>query len=363
MSRALLCLLLLGCAGGPTEILVTLEADEAALARIDAAWIEIDARAAGGSETRADVDLGAAAPFPAPLLLVYRDRGALGPITLRGVGAEAGARLVEVTETVSYVPGERVAVTLRLEGACLGVSCGADERCVDGRCVAPLPGDGGLGDAGPGDAGPSRCEDGWADCDGRAENGCEVELATDEAHCGACDAACAPTNAIGECVAGECTIVRCESDLYTDCNGLVGDGCEVQLQTDTGNCGACGNRCSFPSATPECAGGTCGIRRCNGEARRDCNGELDDGCEVDVRRDAMNCGGCGVVCAASGPRVAGAFCDDEECAFTCEPGWDDCDESPGNGCEVQTATDPVNCGSCGSGCSSGERCVDGRCAP
>jgi hypothetical protein len=45
------------------------------------------------------------------------------------------------------------------------------------------------------------CQAGRADCDLNASNGCEVVLATDTAHCGGCDVACAD----GEtCHAGAC---------------------------------------------------------------------------------------------------------------------------------------------------------------
>jgi cysteine-rich repeat protein len=35
-----------------------------------------------------------------------------------------------------------------------------------------------------------QCSAGYADCDAAPDNGCEVELATDRAHCGACGEAC-----------------------------------------------------------------------------------------------------------------------------------------------------------------------------
>jgi hypothetical protein len=38
---------------------------------------------------------------------------------------------------------------------------------------------------------PPVCEEGWADCDGLAANGCERHLTIDGAHCGDCDHPCA----------------------------------------------------------------------------------------------------------------------------------------------------------------------------
>jgi hypothetical protein len=40
----------------------------------------------------------------------------------------------------------------------------------------------------------------------------------------------------------------------------------------------------------------------------------------------------------------------EQCTFTCQPGYADCDGNPANGCEVNTTDDANNCGACGHGC-------------
>jgi hypothetical protein len=55
--------------------------------------------------------------------------------------------------------------------------------------------------------------------------------------------------------------------------------------------------CPNPTAPHEvaaCLGRQCGSA-CDG-SHADCNGLQDDGCEVDVASDAMNCGGCGIRC-------------------------------------------------------------------
>lgn len=38
------------------------------------------------------------------------------------------------------------------------------------------------------------CENGWGDCDGRAENGCETDLSRDAANCGVCGVSCGPSS-------------------------------------------------------------------------------------------------------------------------------------------------------------------------
>jgi len=69
-----------------------------------------------------------------------------------------------------------------------------------------------------------------------------------------------------------------------------------------------------------------------------------------VANDPMNCGACGVTCAA--PKV----CSAGACADTCMPGLDAC-----TGRCVDFKTDNDNCGACGSRCPSGQACVDGSC--
>ncbi|MCC6216133.1 MAG: hypothetical protein IT376_14815 [Polyangiaceae bacterium] len=60
---------------------------------------------------------------------------------------------------------------------------------------------GGTAGASGADGGTS-CAAGLADCDQQPGNGCEVELASDPANCGACGHAC-----VGSCTAGECPVV------------------------------------------------------------------------------------------------------------------------------------------------------------
>jgi hypothetical protein len=53
------------------------------------------------------------------------------------------------------------------------------------------------------------CVDGFADCNGRPDDGCEANLAKDPHHCGGCDLSC--DNAIGQpCVKGQCVTAECD---------------------------------------------------------------------------------------------------------------------------------------------------------
>jgi hypothetical protein len=96
------------------------------------------------------------------------------------------------------------------------------------------------------------CVPGFADCNGLPDDGCEVTLATDLMHCGACDVACpTPPHAMPTCTSGTCGFV-CDAG-WADCNLLPEDGCEADL-TSTATCGACDVMCP-PRST--CVDGMC----------------------------------------------------------------------------------------------------------
>jgi hypothetical protein len=76
----------------------------------------------------------------------------------------------------------------------------------------------------------------------------------DPQNCGACGTVCGANNTIAACIAGACSAL-CQVG-YADCNGNAADGCEVQLSSDAANCGHCGNACPNGVA---CTGGLCGM--------------------------------------------------------------------------------------------------------
>jgi serine/threonine protein kinase len=81
------------------------------------------------------------------------------------------------------------------------------------------------------------------DCDGDRANGCETSVRIDPDHCGGCGKRC-PELAHAERGCGDvCTIWRCEAG-YADCNGRAEDGCEVATNEDPGQCGRCGAACA-----------------------------------------------------------------------------------------------------------------------
>jgi hypothetical protein len=109
-------------------------------------------------------------------------------------------------------------------GAC-GGACAlprAAAACLAGRCAV------------------GRCDDGFADCDGDPSNGCEVDTRTSPAHCGACNNVCRVANASAVCAMGACGLGACDPG-FADCDGDARNGCEVDTRTSPAHCGACNN--------------------------------------------------------------------------------------------------------------------------
>jgi hypothetical protein len=118
----------------------------------------------------------------------------------------------------------------------------------DGGTAASVGGNGAGGDQ-PGDG----CEPGTGECDGKPETVCEQDLTLITA-CGDCDTQCKATNGVPSCEDGAC-VFAC-NDGYADCDGQGDNGCEVALATDAANCGACGRDCAM-------YGATCGSQVCS----------------------------------------------------------------------------------------------------
>ncbi len=256
----------------------------------------------------------------------------------------------------------------------------------------------------------SACDDGHADCDGQIATGCETVLATDERNCGACGIACDAAHGVPDCSGGVCTIASCFAgfrdcdtklstgcevdylndvnncggcaitcpavngqaqclaglcgvqcaDGYANCDGAVLNGCETDI-TSPQSCGSCGNKCETPGATPGCAGGHCVVQACD-EGRFDCDGQVKNGCEVDLTSDVNNCGVCGTVCsvAQGTPACVKGVCK----VASCDPGYDDCNGDPADGCETNKDVEAANCGACGHACSTAHGefyCAGGKC--
>jgi hypothetical protein len=193
------------------------------------------------------------------------------------------------------------------------------------------------------------CNVGFADCDDSRANGCEIDLTKDTSHCSACDVTCSEVGGTANCVDGTCGIANCQAGLG-DCDGT--DSCQQNLTNDVNNCGACGKACLVANGAGACVGSSCKVASCS-TGYADCNagsaGGYADGCEVNTASDPNNCGKCGNVCSVAN---GSAKCVAGKCVVkTCTPPFEDC-AGTGLGCATDTSLDGANCGGCGTSCNA-----------
>jgi hypothetical protein len=198
--------------------------------------------------------------------------------------------------------------------------------CVEGECAV------------------DSCDVGFANCDADPSL-CETK--TDTAlNCGACNTPCSDLpHAIATCASGSCSVLNCESG-WADCDKRADNGCEVDLSTKS-DCGACDVTCTKAS----CAGGICTAIDCGTTGMADCDADGAT-CEVDLKSDAKNCGRCGNACAFnSGVSGHGTLtCSATGCGVTCDSGYIDCDGDYRTGCDVLVDTDKDSYADCKESC-------------
>ena len=211
--------------------------------------------------------------------------------------------------------------------------------CVMGRCAV------------------GACDMGFGDCDLNATNGCETNLRATVGHCGLCGNACPERpNAFPGCVASRC-VISCVAG-FADCDGDASNGCEVDTRTSRDHCGACGRSCATAGGTGTCEGSVCRLTGCDA-GRGNCDGNAANGCEADLTTTLSHCGMCGNACPTRAH--ATATCASATCGFTCDAGYADCDRDPSNGCEAALTTSD-NCGRCGQVCADATPvCTAGAC--
>ncbi|AKU99115.1 Tryptophan synthase alpha chain [Labilithrix luteola] len=331
---------------------------------------------------------------------------ATAPKVLACIGTECPAPYATCWKTSSFRCETNLMNDSANCGAC-GHSCEGFEglnmvsRCVNGACVLECVN------------GPNpRSDDVFLDCNGLIDDGCESDIIADRENCGVCGHACPAGVA---CVKGKC---GCGADRI-----YCGNHC-TDTRIDDRNCGACGKVCDWrppsacnppvPNTYYGCAASACDALKCQ-EGFADCNDDRDrgcasDGCETNIRSDRHNCGGCGIECGPqqecrydeTGPHCAdscsssgGTECEDGcrdlvgdpnncgacgnmcpqpaphqasscakgFCRLDCLPGFADCNGDPSDGCEINLAVHPANCGACGTVCdiAVGQPCIEGKC--
>jgi cysteine-rich repeat protein len=192
-----------------------------------------------------------------------------------------------------------------VDSACEKVTCAEGTECRGGVCVAS-----------------GFCGDGIV----QAELGEECDDGTNAGDPGGCDVDCL--------IAALCGDFMISGDEQCDDGNLVsGDGCSEACEVEPNYaCPPDGGPCVFDDGL--------------------CPGDLVDcgGVCTDLMTNAMNCGGCGIVCDA------GQTCSQGIC--NCQAGLVMC---AGNCVDVMS--DPVHCGACSAPCGTSEICVAGVCEP
>ena len=202
--------------------------------------------------------------------------------------------------------------------------------------------------------GAERCEEGYENCNENDDDGCEVHVAGELDNCGSCGNDCSqltwPQVTSYSCNLNQenwrCEIASCEQG-YDHCSVVMQNGCETNIYTNMEHCGACDTLCELENADEACQTGNCIITSCN-NGWDDCNHTHSDGCEIHISQDVNNCGECGHVCNLP---HASSICTNSACAIDeCQEGYKDCNGLASDGCEVRLADDVNNCGDCNIEC-------------
>lgn len=81
-------------------------------------------------------------------------------------------------------------------------------------------------------------------------------------------------------------------------------------------------------------------------------------CLTDIQHDPDHCGNCTTICREFPNAFRG--CSGSCTIGGCKPGFGDCNGDPNDGCEIDTGTNPLHCGRCNNPCATS--CQAGVCA-
>jgi collagen triple helix repeat protein len=148
-------------------------------------------------------------------------------------------------------------------------------------------------------------------------------------------------NGTASCSGGT-EVVVCNAG-FANANGVAADGCEVDLLVDPNNCGSVGTVVpSVPNALlVGCVDGTFAIQECAPDFA-DVDHMFADGCEVNLLTDPNNCGTPGNAVPAAGFLHADWGCVNGSIVLlACVRGWSNLNGSPVDGCEAAFDADPT----------------------
>jgi hypothetical protein len=203
------------------------------------------------------------------------------------------------------------------------------------------------------------CPSGRSSCNGTCR-----DLLTDAGNCGSCGNICPSGQS---CQNRRCVLTVTSAPVVNtsipititpelSCSsGQIpcGSSC-VDIFTDKKNCGVCGRSCGSQEI--------CENARCGPACTQSGTSLCDDQC-VDLDTDMNNCGACGTECETFLPNAKGSSCMQGECIIEqCKTDYADCDGKTANGCEINLRTDAGNCGSCGAKCATGQVCYTKKCS-
>jgi hypothetical protein len=245
-------------------------------------------------------------------------------------------------------------------GAC-GFSVPYGETCRNGQFSSPAGQNpaGSVATSAPAAVPQGTCPSGRSSCNGTCR-----DLVNDAANCGSCGNSC-PSGQ--DCENGRCLLPVTSVPVMSTSPALTitpelscshdqipcGSSC-VDVFSDKNNCGVCGRACG---SQDKCVNARCGPA-CTDSGTILC----DDSC-VSLDTDMNNCGTCGTECKTFLPHAKGSLCSEGQCIISqCDTDYADCNKNIADGCEVNLRLDASNCGACGVKCDTGQVCYNKKCS-
>lgn len=194
-------------------------------------------------------------------------------------------------------------MTDRLNCGQCSKACGPSETCALGKCT-PCTGVVCVNQCVDTTKDKNNCGNCGVSCGaGSCCSSACTSTASDPMNCGSCGNACqSGVHSSTQCLGSAC-LLMCQVG-WGDCDKDPKTGCEANLDTDANNCSVCGNLCKLPSAMAGCQNGMCFLAACN-QGYADCDNNPQTGCEVNLNKDKGNCGACNKPCTNLQNCIAG----------------------------------------------------------